>query len=113
MSPFDAIRKVTHSHDCQTARVNRYGIGFGQRGYWGNEHFPSLGLAEAAFEVHLIDLRRVYGTPGHNWTGQFIEEEVALPPKVLTLRSVRFIPLRKDGKRGKTIHTVQLYRIDV
>jgi hypothetical protein len=113
MSPFDAVKEVTFDPDCRSARVNRFGIGFGQRGYAGNKHYPTIETAEAAFEAMIVDLRRVYGTPGRNWTGKFIEEEMEINPGTTLLRRVRFVPLLKSGKQGKTIHTIYLYPIEV
>jgi hypothetical protein len=110
MSPFDALQRVSVAPDCKSARANRFGIGFGQKGFWGNVHFPDRESAESAFESRLANLRAIYGKPGHNWTGRYVEELVA---GALAIREVRFIPLKKNGKPGVTVHTVRLYRIEV
>jgi hypothetical protein len=112
ISPFDALARVTFAPDCKSARLNRYGIGFGQRGYAGNVHYATLAEAEAAFEERLADLRKVYGTPARNWTGRYLEEALPIAPGVRLFRRVRFIPLRKNGKHGAAIHMVYLYPID-
>jgi len=111
LSPFDAIQRVEKIGDQWI--VKRYGIGFGQKGYAGNIHYATLELAQQAFETRLVDLRKVYGTPGRNWTGKFIERESEPGMMGTLLRQVRFIPLKKNGKPGVTVHYVHLYRIDV
>jgi hypothetical protein len=118
LSPFDAVSAVSFvkneggSYDTSRARVNRFGIGYGQKGFWGNQHFATEADARKAYEAKLADLRTVYGKPGRNWTGRFIEESIpgtdASGPHHL-IEGKRFVPLKKDGKRGKTIHTVHLY----
>jgi hypothetical protein len=80
------------------------GIGFGQRGYWGNRHFSTVELAEAAFDDCARETRAIYTR-----MGKFIEEEITGDSLI---RGLRFVPLRKDGKRGKLIHTIHLYRIE-
>jgi hypothetical protein len=113
LSPFDAQREVTFAADCKSAVANRWGIGFGQRGYAGNEHFSTREAVEAAFEAMLVDLRNVYGTPARNWTGRYVEEELSIAEGVDLVRRVRFVPLLKSGKRGKAIHTLYIYPIRV
>jgi hypothetical protein len=80
------------------------GIGFGQRGYWANRHFSTLELAEAAFDDYARETRAIYTR-----MGKFIEEEITGGSLICGLR---FVPLRKDGKRGKLIHTIHLYLIE-
>lgn len=111
MSPYDAACAVTFSPDCTVARINRFGIGYGQHGYWGNKHFDTIEAAEAAFEAYLVETREIYSRTARGQTGRFVEE--SLPAAGHGLRGVRVVPLLKSGKRGKTVHTVILYRIDV
>lgn len=119
MSPFDANLKITFrknadgSWDLKNADVNRFGIGFGQKGFWGNQHFGTEAAATAEYERRLAELRAIYGTGnGRDWTGKFVEEEIPVVNDVL-IRGVRFVPLKKNGKRGLRVHTVHLYRIEV
>ena len=94
-----------------TKKLPTIGIGYGQRGSWCNRHFASQEKAIAAFEKYLEEIRKIYGTPGHNWTGKFIEENDLIAEGSTVLRAIKFTPLKKNGKRGATIHKAILYPI--
>jgi hypothetical protein len=83
------------------------GIGFGQAGYWGNRHFSTVELAEASYERYAAEIRASYST---QFSGKFIE--VAIKPVGTLIKGVRFINLKKNGKPGKIVHTVHLYKIE-
>jgi hypothetical protein len=87
-----------------TPKIPVAGIGFGGKGFWGNEHFSTLDLAEAAYEVRLAEMRKLYAAHC-----RFIEEPIG--PVGDTLRGISFVPFNKDGRRGKRIQTVCLYVI--
>jgi hypothetical protein len=115
MSPFDAINACTSIDGVW--HLNRFGMGFGQAGYAGNKHFATEEAAREAYEKYLAETRVIYGTPkapnrpGMPWTGKYVEE-IKTGAGPLYICGVRFVNLKKDGKRGKIIHTVYLYRIE-
>lgn len=111
LSPFDAAL-MTGFDKSGAQRINRFGVGFGGQGYWGNEHFPTEEQAREAFDKRLADLRKIYGTPGRlQWTGQYREETNPIAGTLIA--AIRFVPLKKNGKPGVRIQTVHLYRIEV
>ena len=112
ISPFDAAAAVTFDAD-GVAVANRFGMSSSQRGYCYNKHFPTEQAARSAFEAALVDLRSVYGSPARNWTGRYLEDELTIPEAAISIRAVRFTPILKNGRKGKTVHTVSLYPIRV
>jgi hypothetical protein len=115
ISPIDAAHQVEFDlPDCRSGRVKRYGIGYGQGCFWGNVHFADMESLSVALDAMLADIRTAYGTAGRRQTGRFIEENTTeFPAGCGLIRKIRFIPLLKSGKRGKTIHTIQVYSIEV
>lgn len=112
-SPFDAASAVTFDRpECKSARVNRYGIGFGQTGYAGNDHFPDLETASAEWDRRVADVRKAYSTPAKGWTGKFAEELSEYPGNISAIKCARFVNIKKNGKKGRIVHTVSLYRIE-
>jgi hypothetical protein len=93
-------------------RINRFGIGYGGRGFYGNTHYGTEAEAVAAFEAELRQTRESYAKGGPvGGCGKWVEEET--PADGSLLRSVRFTGLLKSGKRSKLYHVVQLYRIEL
>lgn len=89
--------------------INRFGIGFGQRGYWGNKHFHTLEAAEAEFQKHVEGCHEPY-TKGF---AKHVVEDVDLSRAAPSLlKAIRFVNITKAGKRGKIVHTLQLCRIE-
>jgi hypothetical protein len=114
MSPFDAISKVKADCATRTARFYTFGVGFGGQGYWGNDWFSTREEAEAEYERRTVELREIYGAPGKfQWTGKFIEEPVAIMPGSTLLKGVRFVPLKKNGRKGVRVQTLHLYPISI
>jgi hypothetical protein len=113
LSPYDAVQKVTLSPDTQSARLNRFGIMSSQKGSCINVHFPTQEEASQEFDRRLEELRRIYSTPAYHWSGKYEEKDDTPSSNSPVLRRVSLTNLRKDGKRGGSIHTLQLYKIQV
>lgn len=78
-----------------------------------HRHFSSSEAAQEAFDKYLDDVRQSYCRSfGERW----IEEREEITKQgtkqgcELTVR-IRFINILKSGKKGKIIHTVQMYTI--
>jgi len=105
-------RNLDGSWDVSRAKINRFGIGFGQQGDGGNKHYPTEQDARQAYERYLTKTRAIYAkSNGRDWTGQFIEDRI--PANAFLVEGVKFVPLKKNGKRGVRIHTVYLYRMEI
>ena len=99
-----------------TRAVPVAGIMFGQKGYCGNVHYSDVEVARVAFDARCADVRKAYSTPGRQWTGNFVEEEIPAHEDSLGkgnhyLGGRRFTNLKKNGKKGAVVHTVSLYAI--
>jgi endo-1,4-beta-D-glucanase Y len=82
-----------------------FGIGFGQRGYWGNEHFATREEAEAAFDAEVTRARANFAA-----SGRYIEREGT--PAGNQIKCIIHTSVLKSGKPGKIRHLTTLYRID-
>lgn len=89
--------------------INRFGIGFGQKGYWGNKHFHTLEAAEAEFRKHAEGCHESYAKGFAKYAVEDVDMSRAAPS---LLKAIRFVNITKAGKRGKIVHTLHLYRID-
>lgn len=85
----------------------QFGIGFGQRGYWGNRHFSTEQMARQAYTNYVNQVRESYRKP---FGSSFVVELIPVAGSVI--EAFRLVNLKKNGQRGKIVHTVHLYQID-
>jgi len=87
------------------------GIGYGQKGFWGNEHFSSVALAEEAFEKRCREMRNEIPVQFGKLAWKHGSIEMPIVGGTL-IKGSRFVGKLKSGKPGKIVHTVHLYGID-
>lgn len=92
-------------------KIPLFGIGYGQRGYWGNKHYSTKETVEKGFDAYLRSTHDAYYKSfGEAYTTT--EETNNLTWSKSLLRQIKFYNVKKNGKRGVIVHTVQLYAIE-
>lgn len=89
------------------------GIGFGQRGYWGNQHYSSESLARAAYAQQIEQTIAAYARMRYGYVVEpipFVAPDSNLHVLGL-LEGVRIINRLKSGKIGHIVHSIHLYAI--